>query len=306
MKIQALSLITCLSATAAFAPSHQSIQRTTTSLNELNDSNMENEHGRRAFISQATTAFTAIATTSTLLNPSKASADMDVDDFLKSGQVSMPMGVSGQAGKSKPDTGIVFRDGTDVSRDSKTGGVLAEILLNARSSDPTAVLATFDSPWSLAKGFVYDIECRDSSTGDGSFLSVSNKANGKSVEELPTSFFLNKLFGNTGRYSFYGPPTDIKTKKSYMDGPNRVIELSFSLISQSTGAEIPRSAIVVATIPEGTDEAVMLATSSTAARWRKGTEKDARKVSESFRVVPSPKTGLKVRARVNQSEVIDF
>ena len=82
-----------------------------------------------------------------------------------------------------------------------------------------------------------------------------------------------------------------------MDGKNRVIELGFSILSQSTGAEIPRLAIVVATIPDGTDEAVMLATSSTATRWRKGIEKDVRKTAESFSATASPKTGMKVRAK---------
>ena len=33
----------------------------------------------------------------------------DVNDFLSSGSVSMPMGVSGQAGKSRPETGVVLR-----------------------------------------------------------------------------------------------------------------------------------------------------------------------------------------------------
>lgn len=89
----------------------------------------------------------------------------------------------------------------------------------------------------------------------------------------------------------------MKVKKSYMEGKNRVIELGFSILSQSTGAEIPRLAIITATIPEGTDEAVMLATSTTGTRWRKGGEKDCRKTAESFNVSLSPKTGMKVTLR---------
>lgn len=34
---------------------------------------------------------------------------VDADEFLKTGMVSQPMGVSGQAGKSKPDLGIILR-----------------------------------------------------------------------------------------------------------------------------------------------------------------------------------------------------
>ena len=82
---------------------------------------------------------------------SSQAGGFQVDDFLKTGQVAMPMGVSGQAGKSRPETGIVFRDGSELSRDSRSGDVLTEILLNAQSKDPTAVIATFSSPWSLGK-----------------------------------------------------------------------------------------------------------------------------------------------------------
>jgi hypothetical protein len=155
----------------------------------------------------------------------------------------------------------------------------------------------FACPCFIAKGSVFDVECRNADTGDSAFLSLSQKANGKSVEELPTSFFTKSLFSPTGRFSFYGQPSDIKVKKSYMDGKNRIIELSFSILSQSTGAEIPRSGIIAATIPEGADEAVMLVASSTALRWSRVTEKDCRKTAESFNVSPSPKTGMKVRAK---------
>ena len=68
----------------------------------------------------------------------------------------MPMGVSGQAGKSRPETGIVFRDGSELSRDGKTGDVLTEILLNADSSDPVAIVTTFSSPWPLG---TYEFHC---------------------------------------------------------------------------------------------------------------------------------------------------
>lgn len=78
-----------------------------------------------------------------------ADGSFQVDDFLKTGQVSMPMGVSGQAGKSKPETGIVFRDGSELSRNVKTGDVVTEILLNSKSENPTAIITSFSSPWPL-------------------------------------------------------------------------------------------------------------------------------------------------------------
>ena len=77
----------------------------------------------------------------------------DVDDFLRTGGVAMPMGVSGQAGKSKPDTGVLIREGTEISRDSKSGNVLAEVLVKQKGNngDLMAVVTSFQSPWSLGK-----------------------------------------------------------------------------------------------------------------------------------------------------------
>jgi len=252
---------------------------------------------RKSFFSiVAKTATTAIAFVAS--EEARAEESLDVDNFLKTGGVAMPMGVSGQAGKSRPENGVVLRDGTDASRNTRSGDVLAEILLSARSKDPTAVLTSFSSPWPLATGGLFDVECRDSKTGDGAFIAVSPKASGKSVQDLPSSFFLDRIFSPTGRFSFYGAPTDIKVKKSYSVESYRYIELSFSTLSQSTQTEIPRNAILVASIPPGTDEAVMMVGSATATRWRKAGAEDAvRKTAESFRVVPAPKTQLKVRAK---------
>jgi len=223
---------------------------------------------------------------------------LDVNEFLRTGiDIGGPMGVSSQAGKSRPETGVILRDGSGVSRDSRSGDVLAEILLGSRGNY-AAVLASFSSPWPLATGPVYDVECRDAKTGDGAFLAVTTSTGGRSVSDLPSSFFLDQLFAPTGRFSFYGAPTDVKVKKSTVEGSNRVLEVSFSNLSQSTQTEIPRVAVVSATIPEGSDQAVMLVGSATAVRWRKGgSEPDIRKTVASFRAVPAPKSSLKIRAK---------
>lgn len=237
----------------------------------------------------------AIAVISSGIVPQSARADVDTEDFLKTGMVSMPMGVSGQAGKAKPVTGVVLREGSDVSRDGRTGAVLAEILLG-KSSDPIPVLATFSSPWPLAKGGLFDVECRDASTGDGAFLTVA-PAKGKSISDFPKSFFTDSLFSSTGRFSFYGSPTDIKVKKSDIDGSYRFLEIGFSNLSQSTNAEIPRTALVAATIPEGTDNVVMLVGSATSNRWKRGAEKSVRDTVGSFKATLAPTSGMKVRAK---------
>ena len=126
---------------------------------------------------------------------------------------------------------------------------------------------------------------------------MTSSTGGKSLNEIPDSFFTGELFKPTGRFSFYGPPTDVKVKKSEVNNDYRFIELSFSNLSQSTMTEIPRRAIVAATIPKGSDKAVLLVASVSSARWRKGSEDDVRKTASSFRAIPAPKTGLKVRAK---------
>ena len=159
----------------------------------------------------------------------------------------------------------------------------------------------------LATGSVYDVECRDAKTGDDVFLSVSPElpSSTTSISTLPTSFLLERLFSPTGRFSFYGPPTDIKVKKSYTSSESsaggaeyRFVELGFSTLSQSTQTEIPRTAILVATIPPGSNQAVILTASTSSSRWKKsGGEESVKNVVNSFRATPAPKTNMKIRGK---------
>eukprot|EP00522_Entomoneis_paludosa_P016503 CAMPEP_0172448190 /NCGR_PEP_ID=MMETSP1065-20121228/7251_1 /TAXON_ID=265537 /ORGANISM="Amphiprora paludosa, Strain CCMP125" /LENGTH=315 /DNA_ID=CAMNT_0013199609 /DNA_START=52 /DNA_END=996 /DNA_ORIENTATION=+ len=259
---------------------------------------------RRQVLQQALLA--SVATTA-LVQPAWADAaaiqdSLDIENFLRTGADSGGnMGVSSQAGKSRPQTGVIFRDGSDVNQDRTTGAVSAELLTGTKEN-PRLVLASFESPkYRLEKGPVFDVECRDSKTGDGVFLAVTKKvpSDAQKLADLPNSFFLERLFDPTGRFSFYGPPTDIKVKKRVPLSNDRVqLELSFSNLSQSTNAEIPRKALLVATLPPGTDNAVMLVGSATATRWNKqGADAVIQQTMESFRAIPAPKSNLKLRAK---------
>ena len=157
-----------------------------------------------------------------------------------------------------------------------------------------SLVNAFDKMNPTAKGSVFDVECRDSSTGDGAFLQVSTNVD-KPIADIKDSFFLDNLLAATGRFSFYGPPTDVKILKSTTDGNYRVIDLSFSTISQATQSEIPRKARLVATIPEGSLQAVMLIASASAIRWKKGSDKSVASTIDSFRAIPAPQGSLRVR-----------
>jgi len=117
-------------------------------------------------------AVSTISTASTPLTvpPANAAAaavqdSLDVENFLRTGIDSGGvMGVSSQAGKSRPETGVILRDGSEVSQD-RTGAVAAEILTGTKAN-PHAVLISFTSPWKLETGPVVDGECRHGRTGD--------------------------------------------------------------------------------------------------------------------------------------------
>lgn len=278
--------------------------------NEINNKINNNVvSSRKNFIQNLLVSSSTLVSATTMMgiqNPQPAFAEgdggrpesLDIDNFLRTGQEAFPMGVSSQAGKSKPVTGVYLRDGTEPRRDTRTGAVLSEIVLGDKTN-LSAVLVSFTSPWPLAKGTVFDVECRDSKTGDGAFLSVTEKiTSSTNIDDIPSSFFLDQLFAPTGRFSFYGAPTNVKVKKSETVDNKRIVTFSFSNLSQSTNAEIPRNAIMVASIPEGLDQAVMLVGSSNSNRWKsKGAEAAVTSTIESFNASLSPKTSMKVRAK---------
>jgi hypothetical protein len=191
----------------------------------------------------------------------------------------------------------LLREGSEVSRDSRTGDVLAEILLQGSNTNTVPILASFSAPWPLASGTVFDVECRNPSTGDGAFLAVSSPIKGNSLQEIPDTFFVEQLIGPTGRFSSYGTPTDVKVRSSSTNGNYRTIDMSFSTLSQSTQTELPRRARIVATIPDGTRQAVMLIGSASLSRWNKYSKDSILAVTDSFRAIPAPTSSLRLRAK---------
>ena len=157
----------------------------------------------------------------------------------------------------------------------------------------------------IAKGSFFDVECRDSKSGDGAFLAVTTSVGSKSLSDIPDSFLLDNLLAPTGRFSFYGQPTDVKIKKSVKNENYRVIDFDFSTLSQSTQTEIPRKARLVATIPTGSAQAVMLVGSASASRWKKGSDKDVYSTADSFRAIPAPETSMRLRKKERASFLLE-
>lgn len=221
--------------------------------------------------------------------------------------------MSGQSGKSRPETGVVLREGTDVARNVRTGTVAAELLLKPTDDkNVVPVLVSFDSPWPLATGSVFDVECRDNKSGESVFVAVTPILPGGSsskVTALADDYIVQQLMQPAGRFSLYGQPTDVKVKDSRIVQDNgggsayKEIDLSFATLSQATQTELPRRARVRVTIPTGTHQAVLLVTSAAATQWKSHTLPLANAVLESFVAVPAPTTGLKVRAKQRSSTI---
>jgi hypothetical protein len=173
---------------------------------------------------------------------------------------------------------------------------LAEILVQSSSSDQKIpVLATFVSKWPLATGSVFDVECRNPK-GDSAYLAVTGKTKSSNIQDVSDDFLVQELTGPTGRFSMYGTPTDIKIRSSSTQGNYKMVDLTFSTLSQSTQTEIPRRARIVATIPENSAQAVVLVSSASTLRWAKVEPEIAQTVA-SFRATTAPTSTLRVRAK---------
>jgi len=280
--------------------------KTSISSSSISTSNNNNSNSRRQVIGSLLGGGTAAligATTATTGSIANANT-MDTESFLQSGGVAMPMGVSGQAGKQKPETGVLLREGTDISRDSKTGNCLSEILVQKANSkdkeDYMPVVASFSAPWPLATGMVYDVECRSSKTGDAAFLAVTppiaDAGSSTALADMKDKDLIKSIFGTRGRFSFYGVPSDIKIKKSIMSAEGyKILDVNFSTLTQQS-VEVPRKSKIVATLPKGSSQIVMLVASSSASRYtNEGAEKTITSTVNSFRATAGPKTDLPLR-----------
>jgi len=114
---------------------------------------------------------------------------------------------------------------------------------------------------------------------------------------------LEDVFSSTGRFSAYGTPTDIKIKKSGIEDGYKIIEVTFSTLSQATQTEIPRTALIAAILPPESDQVVMLVSSTTTNRWKKknGVSETIKDVVTSFRATSAPKSNLKIRVKDRKS-----
>lgn len=204
----------------------------------------------------------------------------------------------GQVGKVRPYTRGAFWK--TPSREPMTGNTLGEVFLKGTDQEKknVPILFSFVSPWPLQTGALsFDIGCRDPSTGDGVFVAVS-PTGVSSNEELCDSTITKTLSGPSRIFSLLGPAQGVKILKSSsmnVDGNTyRVWDVEFYTLSQSRQTELPYRARVVATVPPGTNQAILLVGYSTSLRWRT-IERTISRILRTFEVAPS-----------DQVQVIDY
>ena len=200
----------------------------------------------------------------------------------------------GGLGKTKPSTGVIFANPENIeiaSSISTPGDYNTELL----SPDGTPAFLSFFAQWPMLKST--GIESRDLSNAESSFVQVEKLPEGKSSgSSLPKSFFVNSIFGQTGKYGMYGTPTDIKISKvrdggsgSGDDDRSSIYLASFTTLTPAMRESDRKALIAVSTVGDGV---FMLVTGTTAARF-KSQEPILRKIADSFVCVEAPKSSLR-------------
>lgn len=230
---------------------------------------------RRAFLARAVaTGSSAAATFVTVTRPSLAHA--------------FDGGVGG-LGKTKPETGIRFRN-ADLSADASASSA-SDLTNELVAPDGTAAIVSFNAPWPVLKSST-GVESRDLQNPEAAFLQVAEAPRGAlNPAELKKEFFIDAILGSKGKYGAYGSPIDIKIKK-IADAPRAGYGLySAAFTTFTPGGRESERMVYISTALVG-NGVFMLVTGSTAPRFRKQ-EAALRKIADSFTCVAAPKSSLR-------------
>jgi hypothetical protein len=207
-----------------------------------------------------------------------------------SGSANAFEGGVGGLGKTRPKTGVVFRDleVATLTSQSESGDVNYELI----APDGTPVLLSFNAPWPLSKSTT-GIEARDNTGGyESSFVLVAELPKGTTaLDKIKPSFISETIFSSTGKFGMYGTPTDVRIKKRDGDvGLMTIYEASFTTLTPAM-RESDRKAFISASIVG--NGLFLLVTTTTAVRFKKLDV--MRKVAESFSAVPAPASNFNQR-----------
>lgn len=192
----------------------------------------------------------------------------------------------GGLGKTKPQTNVIFANPDMLEADITTpGDYNAELI----APDGTLIFLSFYAPWPMLKS--QGIESRDLANGESSFVQVAGvPKNYEAGTPLSKQFFMESVFGSTGKYGMYGSPTDVKVRKiDATNGKNDLYVASFTTLTPAM-RESDRKAYISTSIVGG--GVFMLVAGTTTSRW-KTQEPLLRKTAESFICTEAPKSSLR-------------
>mmetsp|Transcript_17855 Transcript_17855/g.27125 ORF Transcript_17855/g.27125 Transcript_17855/m.27125 type:complete len:262 (-) Transcript_17855:35-820(-) len=192
----------------------------------------------------------------------------------------------GGLGKTRPQTGVVFRDeeAAAATTQSKGGDVTYELL----SPDGSPAVVSFNAPWPLLQTAA-GIESRDIGGGfESTFVQVTELQKGS---EIKPAQLKEAIFSSKGKFGMYGSPTDIKLRLvSPENSKSPAIYLAvFTTLTPGMRESDRKAYISAKTVGNGL---FLLVTTTTAVRFTK-LESSLRRVAESFLVVDAPKTNLR-------------
>jgi len=199
----------------------------------------------------------------------------------------------GGLGKTRPQTGVVFRDPEAAAEttQSSSGDVNYELI----APDGTPVFLSFSAPYPLLKSAA-GIEARDVAGGfESSYVQVVELPNGvNSVDKIKPALLSENIFGSSGKFGMYGVPTDIKIKSvSSVDDINSsgkaLYQASFTTLTPAMRESDRKAYISASVVGNGL---FLLVTTTTSARFKK-LEGLLRQVADSFTAISAPKSSLR-------------
>lgn len=195
----------------------------------------------------------------------------------------------GGLGKTKPQTGVVFTnpDLEDIATVTIPGDYNAELLA---PDGETPVFLSFYAQWPMLKSA--GIESRDLANAESSFVQVAPYPSGYSAgDSLKKSFFVESIFGQTGKYGAYGTPSDIKVSKVPESKNGDLYQVSFVTLTPAMRESDRKAYIATKAVGGGI---FMLVVGTTLTRF-KSQEKTLRKIADSFECIEAPKSKMNRR-----------
>mmetsp|Transcript_7837 Transcript_7837/g.11365 ORF Transcript_7837/g.11365 Transcript_7837/m.11365 type:complete len:254 (-) Transcript_7837:50-811(-) len=190
----------------------------------------------------------------------------------------------GGLGKTKPETGVVLREGSAPIQ-NREGIVTAEIVSNKGN----LILVEFKTPYPLLSSTT-GLEARDLQKPDSAFVQVISGVPSNTEKKAVTRALSENILGSKGKFGAYSVPTDIKFRETEV--PN-LYKATFTAYTPAM-RESERTILVQCKWVDEGETLVALVVGTTMVRF-KSEQKTLANIAESFVAIDAPKTQLAVK-----------